>query len=276
MGFEPQVVAVLEAMGGALSAGGAGSGGGGGGAGAAAPASGGVGELTAAQAPAFRRTTHMFTATMPAAVERLAKRYMTGAAIVRIGDVDSGKNRRITQEVVLVVSEAKKKALLRERLASLPRPAIVFVNAKKACDVVAKDLEGWGYRVALLHSGKSQDLREGALAEFKAGGADILVATDVAGRGLDIADVAVVINYDMASDIDRFTHRVGRTGRAGKTGLAVTFLTDEDAPVFEPLKAYLESTGQPVPHALAERIREASGGGGGGGGGGRGRPYVNK
>ena len=72
-------------------------------------------------------------------------------------------------------------------------------------------------------------------------------------RGAGLRHVAVVINYDMASDIDRFTHRVGRTGRAGKTGMAVTFLSDEDAPVFEALKAYLESTKQPVPAALADK-----------------------
>ena len=203
------------------------------------------------------RTTHMFTATMPPSVERLAKKYMRAPATVRIGDQDTGKNRRIAHEFVWVAGEARKRAKLLELLARCPRPAIVFVNAKKACDVVARDIDAAGHRSAVLHSGKSQDLREDALAGFKAGAADVLVATDVAGRGLDIPDVAVVINYDMPSEIDRFTHRIGRTGRAGKTGLAVTLLCDEDAPVLPELRAYLEAVGQIVPPDLASRIAAA-------------------
>lgn len=117
-----------------------------------------------------------------------------------------------------------------------------------------------------------------ALASFKAGEAEVLVATDVAGRGLDIPDVAQVINYDMPSDIDRYTHRIGRTGRAGKTGNAVTFLTDDDSGVFVDLKAYLEATGQAVPPDLAGKAAAAGraagddeGGGHGGKGGGGGK-----
>jgi ATP-dependent RNA helicase DDX23/PRP28 len=174
-------------------------------------------------------------------------------ATVKIGDEDSGKNRRIAQEVVFLPSEARKRAKLVEVLQRAPRPVIVFVNAKKQCDVIARELEDKGFNCTVLHSGKTQDLREDALAEFKAGTFDVLIATDVAGRGLDIPDVAQVINYDMPSEIDRYTHRIGRTGRAGKTGKAVTFLTEDDMGVIPALKAYLDATGQPVPPDVAAR-----------------------
>jgi ATP-dependent RNA helicase DDX23/PRP28 len=218
MGFEPQVSAVLDAM--------------------------GIGD------PTYTRTTHMFTATMPPEIERLTKKYLREPAIVKIGDEDSGKNKRIAQEVIFLPAEGKKRHKLIEILNRCERPVIVFVNAKKQCDVVARDLENQKFRCGVLHSGKSQDIREESLADFKAGGFDILVATDVAGRGLDIPDVAQVINYDMPQEIDRYTHRIGRTGRAGKTGKATTFVTEDDAPVFPALQAYLESTGQSVPNEL--------------------------
>lgn len=238
MGFEPQVTAVLDAM--CKDEPKAGSGGG-------AAAAGAAGARNAG------RTTHMFTATMQPQVEHLARLYLTNPATVKIGDEDTGKNRRITQDVVFLPSEGRKKGKLLEVLGRCPRPVIVFVNIKKQCDVVAKDLENAGMAPCVLHSGKSQEAREDSLAEFKAGGYDILVATDVAARGLDIPDVAQVINYDMATEIDRYTHRIGRTGRAGKTGAAITFLTDDDAPLLPALKAYMESTGQTVPPELASR-----------------------
>lgn len=203
---------------------------------------------------AVRRTTHMFTATMSPDVERLAKTYTENPSIVRIGDVVSGKNMRITQQILFAASEGAKRNVLMKLLKSSPTPLIVFVNARKQCDVVAREIESQRYRVSVLHSSKRQEIREEALADFKEGRTNILVATDVAGRGLDIPDVACVINYDMPSDIDRYTHRIGRTGRAGKTGLAVTILTDDDKNTIPHLKAYLESTKQEVPQELISRI----------------------
>ena len=140
-----------------------------------------------------------------------------------------------------------------EVLTRCAKPAIVFVNAKKQADVVGRDLEHKGMSCVVLHGGKDQSDREGALAAFKAGEYEILLATDVAGRGLDIPDVATVVNYDMPSEIDKYQHRIGRTGRAGKTGRAITLLTDEDQGVMSDLKAYLEATGQTVPTELANR-----------------------
>lgn len=93
-----------------------------------------------------------------------------------------------------------------------------------------------------MHGGKGQEQREFALSNLKSGAKDILVATDVAGRGIDIKDVSLVINYDMAKTIEDYTHRIGRTGRAGKHGTAISFLTKDDSPLFYDLKALLLSS----------------------------------
>merc|ERR1712083_337181 len=117
-------------------------------------------------------------------------------------------------------------------------------------DVLAKGLEKMGYNAATLHGGKGQEQRELALSGLKEGGKDILVATDVAGRGIDVKDVSLVINYDMAKSIEMYTHRIGRTGRAGKSGKAITFLTTEHAELFYDLKQMLIAS--PVSHCPPE------------------------
>lgn len=251
MGFEPQVVAVLENMGSLLK-------------------SENEEEMeqqislaVAGHEHRFRVTT-MFSATMPVEVERLAKTFLRHPAIVKIGDEDSGKNKRIDQRVVFLHA-GKKKAKLVEVLGGILRDQpksrkekavdgpkiIVFVNIKKECDVVAKMLAAAGFRITVLHGGKSQDQREESLKSFRDGYCDVLVATDVAGRGLDIPDVTHVINYDLPSKIQAYTHRIGRTGRAGKDGIAISLLTDDDDDIMYDLKQYLAATDMPVPQELA-------------------------
>ena len=115
-------------------------------------------------------------------------------------------------------------------------PIIIFVNQKKGTEILAKSLDRMGYSSVSLHGGKGQDQRDFALSSLKQGNKEILVATDVAGRGIDIKDVSCVINYDMAKSIDDYPHRIGRTGRAGKHGTAITLLTKDDAPLFYDLK----------------------------------------
>jgi len=108
-----------------------------------------------------------------------------------------------------------------------------------------------GYNPCTLHGGKGQESRDLALAQLKQGQKDILVATDVAGRGIDIKDVSLVLNYDMAKSVQDYTHRIGRTGRAGKAGKAITFLTKEDSAVFYDLKeVILESPVSQCPPEL--------------------------
>ena len=121
-----------------------------------------------------------------------------------------------------------------------------------------------------IHGDKDQREREATLRDFRSGRAPILVATDVAARGLDIADVALVVNYDYPNNIEDYVHRIGRTGRAGASGVAGTLMTPNDAKQARPLMRILSQAGQPVPPAL-EALASSSGGGGGGGGGGKGR-----
>ncbi|KAL1376547.1 hypothetical protein pipiens_016843 [Culex pipiens pipiens] len=181
------------------------------------------------------RQTVMFTATMPPAVERLARTYLRRPATVYIGSV--GKPTERTEQIVHMVTENEKRKKLMEILSrGVEPPCIIFVNQKKGADVLAKGLEKLGYNACTLHGGKGQEQREYALASLKNGSKDILVATDVAGRGIDIKDVSLVINYDMAKTIEDYTHRIGRTGRAGKTGCAISFCTKDDSHLFYDLK----------------------------------------
>ncbi|XP_060930090.1 probable ATP-dependent RNA helicase DDX23 [Limanda limanda] len=203
------------------------------------------------------RQTVMFTATMPSAVERLARNYLRRPAVVYIGS--AGKPHERVEQKVLLMSEGEKRKKLLEVLShGFEPPIIIFVNQKKGCDVLAKSLEKMGYNACTLHGGKGQEQREFALSNLKAGAKDILVATDVAGRGIDIHDVSMVLNYDMAKNIEDYIHRIGRTGRAGKSGMAMTFLTKEDAAVFYDLKqAILESPVSNCPPELANHPEAA-------------------
>ena len=213
------------------------------------------------------RVTSLYSATMPAGVERVAKRYLRSPCVIHIGDHNSGKNKRIEQRVLMINEADKKKKLIqvmesfrREYRPPADEPAdpeegdiirtIVFVNQKRSCDAVSRALGKQGFFTAVLHGGKTQDAREEALALFKAGEYDTLVATDVAGRGLDVPNVRHIVNFDMANDIEKYTHRIGRTGRAGKSGVATTFLTEDDEEVFYHLKQYLKSTDSQIPRDL--------------------------
>ncbi|EEB18879.1 pre-mRNA-splicing ATP-dependent RNA helicase prp28, putative [Pediculus humanus corporis] len=187
------------------------------------------------------RQTVMFTATMPPAVERLARTYLRRPAVVYIGSV--GKPVERVEQIVHIVSEQDKRRKLCELLArGVEPPVIIFVNQKKGADVLARGLEKLGYNACTLHGGKGQEQREYALSSLKNGTKDILVATDVAGRGIDIKDVSMVINYDMAKTIEDYTHRIGRTGRAGKHGIAVSFCTKDDSGLFYDLKQLILSS----------------------------------
>ncbi|KAI8852691.1 P-loop containing nucleoside triphosphate hydrolase protein [Chytridium lagenaria] len=154
---------------------------------------------------------------------------------------------RIEQRVEMISDEGKKRNRLLEILnqGDFPAPIIIFVNQKP--------LERLGHKSTTLHGGKSQEQREAALAALKTGTKDILIATDVAGRGIDIKNVSLVLNYDMAKNIEDYTHRIGRTGRAGLKGTAITFLSSTDSEVFYDLKQVLtKSPGSKIPNELAK------------------------
>lgn len=231
------------------------------------------------------RQTMMYTATMPAAVEKIAKKYLRRPAIVTIGNVGEAVET-VEQRVEFISGEDKRKKRLKEILSSreFAPPIIVFVNIKRNCDAVARDIKQMGFSSVTLHGSKTQEQREAALASVRSGSTDVLVATDLAGRGIDVPDVSLVVNFNMATNIESYTHRVGRTGRAGKSGVAITFLGNEDADVMYDLKQMLmKSSISRVPEELRKhdaaqsksvrsgggqkKIEESSGFAGKGGGG---------
>jgi ATP-dependent RNA helicase DDX23/PRP28 len=118
-------------------------------------------------------------------------------------------------------------------------------------DLITKIVEKWGWKCVGYHGGKAQDQREAAIDGFKHKKYDILVATDLAGRGLDVEGVKMVINFDTPKKISDFIHRTGRTGRAGKKGLAISFLTNHDEEIYYDLKEFLIKNNQEVPSELA-------------------------
>ncbi|POW06176.1 hypothetical protein PSHT_10481 [Puccinia striiformis] len=163
----------------------------------------------------------MFSATMPPAVERLAKKYLRRPAVVTIGVAGQAVDT-VDQQVEFLPNEDKKRGRLLEVLnQGHTPPIIVFVNQKKTADQLAKDISRAGWSTTTLHSGKNQEQREAALASLRAGESDILVATDLAGRGIDVPDVGLVVNFQMAGTIEAYVHRIGRTGRAGKMSAAM-------------------------------------------------------
>ncbi|KAI6045375.1 P-loop containing nucleoside triphosphate hydrolase protein [Pisolithus marmoratus] len=211
------------------------------------------GENGNARSKGRSRVTTLFSATMPPAVERLARKYLKRPATITIGEAGRAVDT-VEQRVEFVIGDEKKKQRVLEILDSgvYPSPIIVFVNQKKTADMVAKELSRGGWSTATLHSGKTQEQREAALQSLRSGDADVLVATDLAGRGIDVQDVSLVINYQMANTIEAYVHRIGRTGRAGKQGTSITFLTNDDDEVMYDLKQEIaKSPVSKVPPELA-------------------------
>jgi ATP-dependent RNA helicase DDX23/PRP28 len=202
------------------------------------------------------RQTIMFSATMPPRVEALAKKYLRHPVFISVGDREKAASR-VEQRVEWLTSEGAKRGRLLELVQQSEMPLIIFTNLKKNCDSITKWLSGIGIGSVSLHGSKSQDDRMSALAAFKAAEVPVLVATDVAGRGLDVQGVKHVINYDLPDNrdgggIEKYTHRIGRTGRAGLTGLATSFLLETDTDIMYDLANILRASNQPIPPQLAK------------------------
>jgi ATP-dependent RNA helicase DeaD len=173
------------------------------------------------------RQTLLFSATMPDAIRRIAEKFMKTPEIVKI------KSKEMTVENIeqfYVKSVEREKFDILSRLINVQQPelAIIFGRTKRRVDELAKALNIRGYVAEGIHGDLSQAKRMSVLKQFKAGKVDILVATDVAARGLDISGVSHVYNFDIPQDPESYVHRIGRTGRAGKKGVAVTFVTPRE------------------------------------------------
>ena len=178
------------------------------------------------------RQTMLFSATMPGAVVALARRYMTKPTHIRAQDPgDEGMTVTTTQQVVYRTHSMNKVEVLSRILQATGRGrTIIFARTKRTADRVAQDLGARGFATAPLHGDLGQGSREQALRAFRKGKVDVLVATDVAARGIDVDDVTHVINYQCPEDEKIYVHRIGRTGRAGHSGTAVTFVDWDDIP----------------------------------------------
>ncbi|KAL5541451.1 hypothetical protein UlMin_009161 [Ulmus minor] len=230
-----------------------------------------------------RRQTLMYTATWPKEVRKIASDLLVNPVQVNIGSVNElAANKSITQYVE-VVPQMEKQRRLEQILRSQERGSrvIIFCSTKRLCDQLARSI-GRNFGAAVIHGDKSQGERDWVLNQFRNGKSPILVATDVAARGLDVKDIRVVINYDFPTGIEDYVHRIGRTGRAGATGLAYTFFSEQDWKFAADLIKVLEGANQTVPPEVREiamrggpgfgkdRRFESGGGRGGGGFGGRG------
>ena len=218
------------------------------------------------------RQTMMFSATFPANIQRLASDFMRDYVFLTVGRVGSA-SKDVTQTVEYVEEHDKMGALMKFLLTIEDGLILIFVETKRSCDYVEDILSSRGFPACSIHGDKSQREREEALRSFKRGDTPVMVATDVASRGLDIPNVTQVINYDLPSNTDDYVHRIGRTGRAGNTGFALSFLNEKNSNIVRELRDMLDENEQEVPpwmNQMCQYTGRGSGRGGGGGGGRRG------
>ncbi|CAG97833.1 DEAD/DEAH box helicase [Kluyveromyces lactis] len=212
------------------------------------------------------RQTLMFSATFPSEIQHLASDFLKDYVFLSVGRVGS-TSENITQKILYVEDFDKNDTLLDLLAASNEGLTLIFVETKRAADSLTDFLIMEGFKATAIHGDRTQGERERALSAFKTGRATILVATAVAARGLDIPNVTHVINFDLPNDIDDYVHRIGRTGRAGNTGVATTFFNRGNKNVAKELVSLLSEANQEVPSFLTTIMREASSGRGGARGG---------
>jgi ATP-dependent RNA helicase DeaD len=176
--------------------------------------------------PAERQTA-LFSATMPDRIANLARRYLTNPQ--RVAIKSQGVTVELTEQSVYEVQpRAKVEALTRILDIEMPDSAIIFCRTKREVDSLTQQLQTLGYPADSLHGDLNQTQRDRVMARFRSGQDELLVATDVAARGLDVQNVTHVINYDIPGDPENYVHRIGRTGRAGRTGVAITLVTPRE------------------------------------------------
>ena len=176
------------------------------------------------QATPVERQTALFSATLPPRITEIAKKYLRDPVRVRIdrGVVPAGSAPQVRQTAYIVSRAHKMETLGRVLDIEQPTSAIVFCRTRTEVDELTETMNSRGYRAEALHGGLSQEQRDRVMKKFRANTTDLLIATDVAARGLDVQHVSHVVNYDVPSAADAYVHRIGRTGRAGRDGVAIT------------------------------------------------------
>eukprot|EP00193_Tetraselmis_chui_P004067 CAMPEP_0177768674 /NCGR_PEP_ID=MMETSP0491_2-20121128/9858_1 /TAXON_ID=63592 /ORGANISM="Tetraselmis chuii, Strain PLY429" /LENGTH=522 /DNA_ID=CAMNT_0019285519 /DNA_START=255 /DNA_END=1820 /DNA_ORIENTATION=+ len=215
-----------------------------------------------------QRQTLFYSATWPKEVKSIASQFVVNQTVhIFIGGVDDKlvANKAITQHVEIMHGGPHDKfSRITQILRSLPPGSkiIIFCGTKRMCDTLTQRIREFG--AAAIHGDKSQGERDWVLRNFRSGQAPIMVATDVAARGLDVPDVAAVVNFDFPNGVEDYIHRIGRTGRAGKSGIAWTLFTAQDAKYARELARVLREAGQQVSPELEQMALTSRGGGGGG------------
>ena len=234
------------------------------------------------------RQTLLFSATMPAAIEKMAQEYMIDPQRVEIEKAGTSAEN-ITQELFVVPQEAKND-LLAQVLYETTGPVLVFTRTRSRARRVCKEVNGWDIRAAEIHADRTLVQRRAALDGFKSGKFRVLIATDIAARGIDVKNIEVVVNYDLPDSADDYIHRIGRTARAGASGKAISFAAPDQGrdvrdierlmrmtlPLAEGNKYELEMPKSSGNNNRGRGPRRGSGGpsgGGSGGGGNRSRSF---
>uniref|UniRef100_A0A8C9W529 RNA helicase n=1 Tax=Scleropages formosus TaxID=113540 RepID=A0A8C9W529_SCLFO len=215
------------------------------------------------------RQTLMWSATWPKEVQRLAEDFLRDYVQINVGALELSANHNILQIVDVCMESEKDNKLLQlmeEIMAEKENKTIIFVETKKRCDDLTRRMRRDGWPAMCIHGDKSQPERDWVLTEFRSGKAPILIATDVASRGLDVEDVKFVINYDYPNSSEDYIHRIGRTARSTNKGTAYTFFTPGNLRQARELIRVLEEARQAINPKLLQLVDSGRGGGGGGGG----------
>jgi len=220
------------------------------------------------------RQTLLFSATFPKDIRQLATDFLKRDHLfLKVGRV--GSTTESIKQVIKLVPDFQKQSEVLKDISAIKGRTLIFAETKRDTDSLARFLFGQGFSATGIHGDRSQNEREAALRAFKSGKIQILVATDVAARGLDIDDVQHVINYDIPKVIDSYVHRIGRTGRAGNTGIATSYFNEGAKGIAKDLIKLLAESNQEIPPFLSVFQHEPRGSkmGRGFGGGSRGAPY---
>lgn len=202
------------------------------------------------------RQLALFSATMPEQIKRVANQHLRSPVHVRI-ESSQTTVESIEQRFVQVSQHNKLEALVRVLEVENTEGVIIFVRTRNSCVELAEKLEARGYASSPLHGDMNQQARERAVDQLKRGKLDILIATDVAARGLDVERIGHVVNYDIPYDAEAYVHRIGRTGRAGRTGMAILFVTSREMRMLRTIERSTNSRISPMkipsPETVAER-----------------------
>ena len=196
------------------------------------------------------RQTLLFSATFAPAIRKLAQDFMHSPEVVEVA-AQNTTNANVEQHVIAVDTHRKRDLLERLIVDLGMQQVIVFCKTKQSADQVARDLARRGLSVSAIHGDKSQQTRLEVLSQFKAGSLRVLVATDVAARGLDIAELPFVVNYEMPVQAEDYVHRIGRTGRAGADGVAISMMDESEQKMYDAIKAL---TGNELPISRIEHF----------------------